>query len=136
MTDRTQLQFFVRGYIATGIIAALAAGALVIARLGNLALGLALGALIGLLMIHGTVLLGSSLVSRAEPDAESACSVWRVVAFQVAKYVVGIGALYVLVTMTQTSPAGLALGYGIPLVVIVIMGLGASRPHKRAPKDY
>ena len=132
MTDRTQLQFFVRGYIAAGIIAALAAGALVIARLGNLALGLAMGALIGLLMIHGTVLLGSALVSRAGPDAESACSVWRVVAFQVAKYVVGIGALYVLVTMTQTSPAGLALGYGIPLAVIVIMGLKAPTSRRQA----
>ncbi len=134
MTDRTQLQFFVRGYIAAGIIAALAAGGLAVAGLGNLALGLALGALIGLVMIHGTILLGSALVSRAGPGAESACSMWRVVAFQVAKYVVGIGALYVLVTMTQTSPAGLALGYGIPLAVIVVMGLTAPTSRRR-PRD-
>ena len=134
MTDRTQLQFFVRGYIAAGIIAALAAGGLAVAGLRDLALGLALGALIGLLMIHGTVLLGSALVSRAGPDTETACSMWRVVAFQVAKYVVGIGALYVLVTMTQTIPAGLALGYGIPLAVIVIMGLKAPTSRSR-PRD-
>ena len=134
MTDRTQLQVFVRGYIAAGIIAALAAGGLAVAGLGNLALGLALGALIGLVMIHGTILLGSALVSRAGPGAESACAMWRVVAFQVAKYVVGIGALYVLVTMTQTSPAGLALGYGIPLAVIVVMGLTAPTSRRR-PRD-
>ena len=132
MTDRTQVQFFARGYIAAGVIAALAAGALVMAGLGNLALGLFLGALIGLVMIHGTVLLGSALVSRAEPGAETPRSMWRVVAFQVAKYIVGIGALYVLVTMTETSPAGLALGYGIPLAVIVVMGLKAPRSPSQA----
>ena len=134
MTERTQLEFFARGYIAVGIIAALAAGGLAVAGLRNLALGLALGALIGLVMIHGTVLLGSALVSRAQPGAETPRSMWRVVAMQIAKYVVGIGALYVLVTMTQTSPAGLALGYGIPLAVIVIVGLRASSSRSR-PRD-
>ena len=104
--------------------------------MGDFALGLVAGALIGLVMIHGTVVLGSALVSRAQPQGETGRSMKGLVVVQIAKYVVGIGALYVLVVMTETSAPGIAAGYSIPLAVMAIMGAMVSRAYKRAPKDY
>ncbi len=135
MSDHPQVQFFARSYIVAGIIVGLAAGGLVAGGLGEFALGLVAGALIGLVMIHGTVLLGSALVSRAQPQGESGRSMKGLVAVQVAKYVVGIGGLYVLVVMSEVAPMGIAAGYGIPLAVLAIMGVAASRGGKRVPRN-
>ena len=136
MNERSQLKFFGRAYLVAGIIVALVAGGLAVAGLGSFALGVALGALIGLVMIHGTVVLGCALVSRAQPQGETGHSTKGLVAIQIAKYVLGIGALYVLVVMTETSAPGIAAGYSIPLAVMAIMGAMVSRAHKQVPKDY
>jgi len=104
--------------------------------LRDFALGLVAGALIGLVMIHGTVMLVSALTSRAHPQGETGRSMKGLVAIQIAKYVVGIGALYVLVVMTHTSPPGIAAGYSIPLATMAIMGARVASTHKQVPKDY
>ncbi len=135
MSDHPQVQFFARSYIVAAIIVGLVAGGLVLGGLGSFALGLVAGALIGLVMIHGTVLLGSALVSRAPHQGETGRSMKGLVAVQIAKYVVGIGGLYVLVTMTQIDVLGIAAGYGIPLAVMAVMGMAASRGGRQVPND-
>ena len=136
MTDHLQARFFARSYLVAGIIVGVAATGMVAGGLRDFALGLVAGALIGLVMIHGTVVLGSALVSRAQPQGETGRSMKGLVAVQIAKYVVGIGALYVLVVMTHTSPPGIAAGYSIPLATMAIMGARVASTHKQVPKDY
>ena len=136
MTDQLQSRFFARSYLVAGIIVGVAAAGLVAVGLRDFALGLVAGALIGLVMIHGTVVLGSALVSRAQPQGETDRSMKGLVAVQIAKYVVGIGALYFLIVMTHTSPPGIAAGYSVPLATMAIMGVRAASTHKQAPKDY
>ena len=97
--------------------------------------GIGLGAAIGSVMIQGTVLLGAEMVRRAQPSARSRRRFRLVVTFQVAKYLVAIGALYLLVARTTVDPVGLAVGYSIPLVALVIVGLvgldGGTKPNSQ-----
>ena len=136
MTDQLQSRFFARSYLVAGIVVGVAATAMVAGGLSDVALGLVAGALIGLLMIHGTVVLGSALISRARPQGEAGRSMKGLVAVQIGKYVVGIGALYVLVVMIHISPPGIAAGYSIPLATMAIMGTRVASTHKQVPKDY
>jgi len=123
MTDQLPSRLFVRGYLVAALITVLLAGWLAVSRRGNVAFGLAAGAAIALLMIHGTVKLGTALVDRSGNEAQKGRRFRRALAFQIGKYVVAIGALYLLVTRWEIDPIGLAVGYGIPLVVLVVAGL-------------
>ncbi len=123
MTEQLQSRLFVHGYLVAAFITALLAGGLAVSGRGNLALGLAAGAAIALLMIHGTVKLGIALVDRSGDEAQKGRRFRRALAFQIGKYIVAIGALYLLVTRWEIDPIGLAVGYGIPLVVLVVVGL-------------
>ncbi len=98
MTDYWQSRLFVRAYFVAGLITALLAGGLVVSRRGNLALGLVAGAAVALLMIHGTVMLGTVLVDQSGDEANKQRQFRRALVFQIGKYVVAIGALYLLVT--------------------------------------
>ncbi len=125
MTDQLQSRFFVRGYFAAGFVTALLAGGLAVSGRGNVALGVVAGAAVALLMIHGTVKLGTALVDRTGNEAQKGRRFRRALAFQISKYIVAIGALFLLVTRWEVDPVGLAVGYGIPLVVLVVAGLRA-----------
>ncbi len=123
MTDHWQFRLFVRSYLVAAFITVLLAGGLALSGHINPALGLVTGAVIALLMIHGTVKLGTALVDRPEDEAQKGRQFRRALAFQIGKYVVAVGALYLLVTRWEINPVGLAVGYGIPLVVLVVAGL-------------
>jgi len=125
MTDQLQSRFFVLGYFAAGFITALLAGGLAVSGHIGPALGVVAGAAIALLMIHGTVKLGTALVDQSGDEANKQRQFRRALAFQIGKYVVAIGALYLLVTRWEVDPIGLAVGYGVPLVVLVVAGLRA-----------
>jgi len=104
MTDYWQSRLFVRAYFVAGLITALLAGGLVVSRRGNLALGLVAGAAVALLMIHGTVMLGTVLVDQSGDEANKQRQFRRALVFQIGKYVVAIGALYLLVTRWKVDP--------------------------------
>jgi len=123
MTNHWQSRLFVRAYLVAGLVTALLAGGLVVSGHGNLALGLVAGAAVALLMIHGTVMLGTVLVDRSGDEDSKQRHFRRALVFQIGKYVVAIGALYLLVSRWEINPIGLAVGYGIPLVVLVVAGL-------------
>ena len=125
MTDQLPSRLFVRAYFVAGLITALLAGGLAVSGRIGLALGVVAGAAVALLMIHGTVKLGTALVDRTGNEAQKGQRFRRALAFQIGKYIVAIGALYLLVTRWEVDPIGLAVGYGIPLVVLVVAGLRA-----------
>jgi len=120
MTEQLQSRLFVRGYLVAGLITVLLGGGLALSGHIGPALGLAAGAAVALLMIHGTVMLGTALVDQSRDEANKQRRFRRALAFQVGKYVVAIGALYLLVTRTELRPLGITVGYGLPLVVLVI----------------
>ena len=120
MTDQLPSRLFVRGYLVSGLITVLVGGGLVLTGHTDPAFGVAAGAAVALLMIHGTVMLGTALVDQSRDEAKKQRRFRRVLAFQVGKYAVAIGALYLLVTRTEISPLGIVVGYGIPLVVLVV----------------
>ena len=123
MTDQLQSRLFVRAYFVAGLITALLAGGLAVSGRIGLALGVVAGAAVALLMIHGTVMLGTVLVDQSGEEANKQRHFRRALVFQIGKYIVAIGALYLLVTRWEVDPVGLAVGYGIPLVVLVVAGL-------------
>jgi len=123
MTNHWQSRLFVRAYSVAGFITALLAGGLAVSRHISPALGVVAGAAVALLMIHGTVMLGTVLVDQSGDESNKQRHFRRALVFQIGKYIVAIGALYLLVTRWKVDPVGLAVGYGIPLVVLVVAGL-------------
>ena len=125
MTNHWQSRLFVRAYFVAGFITALLAGGLAVSGHIGPALGVVAGAAVALLMIHGTVMLGTVLVAQSGDEDNKQRHFRRALAFQIGKYIVAVGALYLLVTRWEIDPIGLAVGYGIPLVVLVGAGLRA-----------
>ena len=123
MTEHVSSRLFIRGYLVAGLITALLSAGLAVSGHSSSALGLVAGAAIALLMIHGTVMLGIALVDRSRDEAGKGRQFQRALAFQIGKYIVAIGALYLVITRWEIDPIGLAAGYGIPLVVLVVASL-------------
>ena len=133
MTSHPRFRSLSCGLIVALVAAVGAAVALAVTGHQELGWGIGLGAAIGSVMIQGTVLLGAEMVRRAQPTLRSRRRFRLVVTFQVVKYLIAIGALYLLVARTTVDPVGLAVGYGIPLVALVIVGLvgtdGGTKPN-------
>ncbi len=123
MTEHVPSRLFIRGYLVAGLITTLLSAGLAVGGHGNSALGLVAGAAIALLMIHGTVMLGTALVDQSGDEAKKGRQFRRALAFQIGKYIIAIGALYLVITRWEIDPIGLAVGYGIPLVVLVVASL-------------
>ena len=135
MNEQRQSQFFGQVYTFAGLVAGLVAIGLVLGRYWYFALGLVVGTLIGLLMLHGTVLLGNAMVRPPGADSVRRAGAARMVAVQVGKYAVGLGALYALISFTQANVVGIVVGYGIPIAVLLLMSLRLSTSRQRTDKD-
>ncbi len=100
MTNQLPSRLFSRGYLVAGLITVLLGGGLALSGHIDPALGVAAGAAVALLMIHGTVMLGTAIVDQSEDEANKQRQFRRALVFQMGKYIVAIGALYLLVNRT------------------------------------
>lgn len=135
MNDQQPRNFIRRVYCTTALLVAVVSLGLVIARQWRFLGGFVAGAAIAALMLYSVVLVSSAMTGQAQARSSPLFSGRKVVAVQVGKYAVVIGALYVLTTFTQVSGAGIAVGYGTHLAVLLLIGATMARRRQVSGED-
>ena len=135
MNDDQQRDFIRRLYCITALVVAVVSVGLATARQWSFLAGFVAGALIAALMLYGVVLLSEAMTRRPQDNSPGRSLGGKVVALQVGKYTVAIGALYVLITFTHTSGVGIAVGYGTALAVLLLTGMRMRPNRKKICKD-
>jgi len=104
---------------ASAVVVAVVSVGLGVAGQWRFLAGFVAGAAIAALMFYGVVLVGEAMTRQPTGNGAVRPLGRKVLAVQIAKYVVAVAALYMLINFTQTSPAGIAVGYGTALAVLL-----------------
>ena len=123
--------FISRVFVTVAAVVAVVSVGLSVTRQWRFLAGFVAGAAIAVMMLYGVTLLSTAMTHQPIGNRHARPLGRKVLAVQIAKYVVTIAALYLLINFTQTSAAGIATGYGTALAVLL---LTAYRAHASCEK--